>query len=191
MFGYNPYSYGSSIGGYVFVIIIICMVAYAASAFILRWNLFTKAGERGWKSLIPVYSDFVEWKIVGMGKEFFIVLIATVALCLLTLLFSLLGVFGTLIIALSWIVYSVLAFIIIVRKGMRMAACFNKSDLFGLVALVIFPSIGDLILSWGECTFTPYEQDVEYDADGNVIKKGGNLLTGIFSDIKAGRVIDG
>ena len=26
---------------------------------IANWNIFTKAGEAGWKSLIPIYGDYV------------------------------------------------------------------------------------------------------------------------------------
>ena len=30
---------------------------------IARWKIFTKAGEAGWKSIIPIYSDYIEWKL--------------------------------------------------------------------------------------------------------------------------------
>ena len=29
---------------------------------IANWNIFTKAGEAGWKSLIPIYGDYVSYK---------------------------------------------------------------------------------------------------------------------------------
>ena len=32
---------------------------------IANWKIFTKAGEEGWKSLIPVYSNYVSFKING------------------------------------------------------------------------------------------------------------------------------
>ena len=28
---------------------------------ICRWRIFTKAGEKGWKSLIPVYNTYLEY----------------------------------------------------------------------------------------------------------------------------------
>ncbi len=30
---------------------------------VARWKLFNKAGEAGWKCIIPVYSDYINWKI--------------------------------------------------------------------------------------------------------------------------------
>lgn len=30
---------------------------------VARWKIFTKAGEAGWKSIIPIYSDYIEWKL--------------------------------------------------------------------------------------------------------------------------------
>ena len=38
-------------------------VAWIVLLIIARWKIFTKAGEKGWKSLIPIYSDYVEWRI--------------------------------------------------------------------------------------------------------------------------------
>ena len=38
-------------------------IAYAVLTIIARWKVFTKAGEAGWKSIIPIYNEYVEWKI--------------------------------------------------------------------------------------------------------------------------------
>lgn len=38
-------------------------VAFLVLVIIARWKIFTKAGIEGWKSLIPVYSDYLEWKL--------------------------------------------------------------------------------------------------------------------------------
>lgn len=43
---------------YVFVLIawyIVNIIAY--------WKIFTKAGEAGWKSIIPIYSGFIQYRI--------------------------------------------------------------------------------------------------------------------------------
>jgi len=41
------------------VIFAIFLVAY--------WRIFTKAGEKGWKSLIPIYSNIVLYRIAGIS----------------------------------------------------------------------------------------------------------------------------
>ena len=30
---------------------------------VARWKVFTKAGEAGWKSIIPIYADYIQWRI--------------------------------------------------------------------------------------------------------------------------------
>lgn len=37
---------------------------------IANWNIFTKAGEAGWKSLIPIYGDYVSYKIAWQTSLF-------------------------------------------------------------------------------------------------------------------------
>lgn len=32
-----------------------------------QWKIFTKAGEAGWKSLIPIYNMYVLFKLIGMN----------------------------------------------------------------------------------------------------------------------------
>ena len=44
---------------------------------IAYWRIFKKAGEPGWKSLIPVYSGYVQYKIAWKPMMFWIMLIAT------------------------------------------------------------------------------------------------------------------
>ena len=54
------------ITGFVFAamaFLVPVLLVWAILQIIARWRLFTKAGEPGWKSIIPVYSDYVEWKI--------------------------------------------------------------------------------------------------------------------------------
>lgn len=50
------------IGG-VTVVLLIGVIAYWVLMIIARWKVFTKAGEPGWKSIIPIYSDYVQWRI--------------------------------------------------------------------------------------------------------------------------------
>jgi hypothetical protein len=44
-------------------VISVIAIIYAVLTIIARWKVFTKAGEAGWKSIIPIYSDYVEWKL--------------------------------------------------------------------------------------------------------------------------------
>ena len=39
---------------------------------IANWNIFTKAGEAGWKSIIPIYGDYVSYKIAWQTSYFWL-----------------------------------------------------------------------------------------------------------------------
>ena len=184
MFGYSYNLQSLGVSG--FLVFLIFTLVYVAVSFVLRWNMFIKAGEPGWKSLIPFYSDYTEWKIAGFGKEYIQLLLLGIGVVIVSLLFSLLGAFGAIINVILWIVYSVLSVIITIRKCICLAHCFGKDDTFGLVGLLIFSSIGTLILSWGNCTYTAPEAPVS--EEGSPITKS-SMVTGILADIKAGRPI--
>ena len=183
MYGIN-FSYNApSLGISGFLVFVIFVLTYVAISFVLRWNLFIKAGQPGWKSLIPIYSDFTEWKIAGFGKEFIQLLLIGIGLVVVTVVLALLGSFGVFVNIILWIAYLVLTVIVTIRKCICLAHCFGKDDTFGLVGLFIFDSIGTLILSWGNCTYTAPETAL----DGEDVN--GSMITGILADIRAGRPI--
>ena len=51
------------LGGFALIFLVLLVVA--------RWKIFTKAGEAGWKSIVPIYSDYVQWKIAWKRKNLF------------------------------------------------------------------------------------------------------------------------
>lgn len=42
---------------------------------IANWRIFTKAGEAGWKSIIPIYGDYISYKIAWQPAYFWLTLI--------------------------------------------------------------------------------------------------------------------
>lgn len=56
---------------YLIIMLIFCIVIIAGI-----WKMYEKAGETGWKCLIPIYSSYIQAKIaVGNGWMFLIVLV--------------------------------------------------------------------------------------------------------------------
>ena len=105
------------------VIDILCIVA--------NWKIFTKAGRPGWHSIIPIYSTYALFEIVGLkGWYIFLIFIPFV---------------GSLIIT----VFSVVA-------SLNLAKCFGKSTGFG-VGLFFLPFIFQLILAFDSSTYTKPE----------------------------------
>ena len=42
---------------------------------VANWRIFTKAGEAGWKSIIPVYGDYISYKIVWQTGYFWLMFV--------------------------------------------------------------------------------------------------------------------
>lgn len=51
---------------WLMIIFIICLVAIAFTI-VARWIFYNKCGERGWKSIIPVYNEITLLKIAGLN----------------------------------------------------------------------------------------------------------------------------
>ena len=70
--------------GVSIVMIAILGVVWWLLLIIARWKIFTKAGEAGWKSIIPIYADYVQWRIGWKRTGLFWAAIALVILgCIL------------------------------------------------------------------------------------------------------------
>ena len=61
-------SYMMVLGG----IYLIFALAWWILQIIANWNIFTKAGEAGWKSIIPIYGDYVSYKIAWQTSYFWL-----------------------------------------------------------------------------------------------------------------------
>ena len=50
------------------------MIAFAwwLLQIIANWRIFTKAGEAGWKSIIPIYGDYISYKIAWQPAYFWL-----------------------------------------------------------------------------------------------------------------------
>lgn len=139
----------------VFVILWILLI-------VAHWKMFQKAGEAGWKSIIPVYSDYIMYKIAWSTSGFWVYL---VSLCL-SVVFSLLSgdyavnAAGQLVItgqgnfifsALSYVT-SLVMFIWAVRLCIKTALAFGKGAGFAF-GLLFLPNIFTMILGFGDAKY--------------------------------------
>ncbi len=155
---YN-YGYGYSdnqLMGYVAgmgVGMIILMIALAVFGIICMWKIFEKAGEPGWKCLIPIYNAYVYMKICWEGKYFwFMILLPIIPIVLLAIAASsrstgLAGVTGFLNIV-AYIAVAVISIIAMVKLSKR----FGKSGAFAL-GLIFLSPIFTAILAFDSSTY--------------------------------------
>lgn len=98
--------------------------AFYALMVAAQWKMFTKAGEAGWKSIIPFYNTYILFQLAGRnGWGFLLMFIPFVNLVV-------------------WIVVMI-----------DLAKHYGKSTAFGVVGLVIFNVIGLLMLGFGDAKY--------------------------------------
>ena len=152
---------GGLVGGAVMMTLLVGFVMWVLLV-VARWRMFTKAGVPGWKSIIPIYSEYVLYKIVWNTRSFWFFCGAT----LLTMLFTALSgqyamlpsgemvyvgggnfIFGALTFVASIVVmfYSVMC-------AVKTAMAFGKGAVFA-IGLVLLPNVFTMILAFGSAKY--------------------------------------
>lgn len=99
-------------------------LAVAVILIIAQWRIFVKAGEAGWKCLIPLYNMYTLFRIAGRNGWWFL---------------------GLLVPFVNIVVSIILA--------IDLAKHFGKSTVFGVVGLWLFSVIGYLILGFDDSKY--------------------------------------
>lgn len=68
---------GTALAGIVLFVILIASVI-GIIQLIAMWKIFTKAGEKGWKCLIPIYNFVILFKISGLSPWLILVFLAAI-----------------------------------------------------------------------------------------------------------------
>ena len=115
---------------------IVVIIAIAVLQIIAWWKIFTKAGEKGWKSIIPFYNIYVLYRISGMSPYLVFVY--------LLLFIPVVNVFAAIAIG-----------IISLYQTLNLAKGFDKSTGF-TVAMIVVPFIAELILGFGQSQYVGF-----------------------------------
>jgi len=145
----EAFAAGALTGSFIIGLLIVLFILYIIEI-IAVWKIFTKAGQPGWKSLIPIYNTYILYKIVGLSFWKWLILPAFI-IGILTLgsgffidksgNYSILGAF-LLLIAL------IIEFIVLIKFISKYAKAFGKGEAFAL-GLLFLPNIFQLILAFG------------------------------------------
>ena len=126
------------------------LVTLAIAWFVLQaiadWKIFTKAGEAGWKSLIPIYNVYVEYEICWTG----LLGLVFVAASLVTGLIDTTN--ASTVVKVLVVVVWILAVLLHLMQSIKLSKSFGKGVGFGLV-LFFFGPIGRLILGFGSAQY--------------------------------------
>ena len=127
---------------------IVVSLAITVFSFICLWKIFEKAGEAGWKCLIPIYNVYVFLKICWEAKYFIYLILAILAAIILTAVGAannsgaLAGIGGFLIVILY-----IAIFVVDIIAMIKLAKRFGKSGAFA-VGLIFLNTIFLAILAF-------------------------------------------
>lgn len=54
------------------LLLVLSWIALLVLLIIATWKIFVKAGEKGWKSLIPYYTQYIQFRVAGIPKIFWV-----------------------------------------------------------------------------------------------------------------------
>lgn len=149
MYGSYRYGYGSVNPTVILIVALVFGIFMIAT----MWRIFTKAGVKGWKCLIPIYASYLQFDIAWEGSKFWVIFLGSLALNLLSVLLVQAGQAGMIIYSILAVVWMIYVIVIAVKVSIRMAHRFGKSTAFGVVGLLLFSVIGYAILAWGSADY--------------------------------------
>ena len=123
---------------------------------IAQWKIFTKAGEKGWKSLIPFYSGYILFKLTWETKWYWIALVLSFVA---SIIYSIAGacmamsyfVIGAILVVIAVILFIAL-FVISILSYVKLSKAFGHGGGFA-VGLIFLNFIFMLILAFGSSRY--------------------------------------
>lgn len=133
-----------ALGAGIIVVAGIIGLVYAVLEIVGTWKTYEKAGEAGWKAIIPFYSSFTTFKIGGNTMYFWIWLAATLLNYILSSFDGFLGILASL--------CSLAALVFTVLREYNLAKAFGKGIGF-TVGLVLLTPIFRMMLGFGSAEY--------------------------------------
>ena len=147
--GWEGLTAGATAAAVIAIIIgVIIGLAIAIFMIIATCKLFTKAGEKWWKAIIPVYSSWIQTKIVGLAWWWFPIFLGLTAF---------MGKGEDVNFVISWALI-----ITSFNYNYNLAKKFGKSNGFAVLNTIL-PIIGLPILAFGSAK---YNKDAKVDENG-------------------------
>ena len=139
-----------AIGGIVALTLTTLMI-FGLVWFVLQviadWMIFSKAGQPGWKSIIPIYNVYVEYELCWSGVFGIIFMALSVISALITS-----GPNPPVWKTVLEIIIGVSGLVIHFKESVKLSRAFGKGIGYGIV-MFLFGPIGRLILAFGGSTY--------------------------------------
>ena len=136
---------GAALTGMLIALAVVCLILIIAD-----WKIFTKAGEAGWKSIIPILNTYTEYKISWLGIFGLVESIGLFACNVFSKKITSYTVLTPMLIITLTLTGIVLVLHIV--QSLKLAKAFGKGTGFG-IGLILLAPIFRLILGFGSAQY--------------------------------------
>ena len=137
---YLPYLF-SAVNFVMVGILALALIGVAAMDIWGRWKIFKKAGEPGWKAMIPFYSEYTLFHIAWADKYFWVWLGLFVAIQLAKGSGGLFGILGGLLALIFTVALAAVTWV----SRLRLASSFGKDKSFAMGLFIAGPVFNALL----------------------------------------------
>lgn len=151
---------GANVAGGATTMLLVGLALWGLLA-VAHWRMFTKAGEKGWKALVPIYSDYTLFKLVWNTRSFWIYTGLALAM-VLSMAFSgsyaivngqLVGLAGgNMFLGTVTFISSIGLLFYMLMLVMNTATAYGKGNVFA-IGLFLLPNVFSLILGFGSAEY--------------------------------------
>ena len=166
--------------------LIIIAIIVEVLMIVANWAMFNKAGEKGWKSIIPVYSTAIKYKIAGINP--YLAIPTTIIYTIVYNQDSIMKIMKILKFSLKeqfhvfrmfkdfndsafYYIFIAILFVFVIWESIKIAKAFGNAPIFG-VGLLLLPFIFYPILAFGRSSV--YNPQFKYGSGKSENPTGSN-----------------
>ena len=146
MFNFYPYLK-------LLIVVGVLIVLLSVFSIICWWKILAKAGEKGWKILIPIYNYYCEYRLMWSLKAFWIMF-------LITVVGNIIMQFRHPVCIVISLAFGLASVIINIIFRIKLSEAFGKGAGFA-IGLIFLPLIFDAILAFGGAEYIRYDKAIQ------------------------------
>lgn len=149
--GYATLLAGTAIVGAFAILFGLLGTAFKVLHIIAEWKIFEKAGEKGWKALIPIYNIYIAFKLFWNTKMFWATFILTCVAFIASPLFALYKTAAVFVFVMMFVILAIVIYLIIIGIMFldRVSRSFGHDGAF-TCGLVFLTPIFEMILGFNK-----------------------------------------
>ena len=143
----------AAVAGAVMGTITVFAIIWCILLIIAGWRILKKAGQPGWKILIPIYDVYIMYKIVGMKAWFWISFLGSILLGFISsIVSSTMGENGLPIIYTCMVVGITLSIVVTALYSYRLSKAFHHGVWYA-IGIFLLQGIFTMVLAFGESKY--------------------------------------